>query len=147
MQKLAALVPVVPAMKRFALDIVRNSRPEENPSERIRSTIRMGASPRAAQSILRGAKVWALFNGRPYVATDDIKAMAFPVLEHRLALDFKASSSGVTVSQVISELIDMADQNRLPKNAYKFNTKYVLKSLWKAAQKPILAESQAKPAR
>ncbi len=87
----------------------------------------MGASPRAAQAILRGAKVLALVRGRPYVTCDDIKIMAYPVLGHRLVLDFRAASSGVKPRDIIAGLIMEAELERLPRESLRSSLKDVLK--------------------
>jgi MoxR-like ATPase len=114
MQKLARAVLIVPSLKQFALAIVRFSRPGDGAPDDIGKLIRMGASPRAAQAIILGAKVLALTRGRLYVTRKDIKSMAYPVLEHRLVLDFRAASAGVTTRKVIHKLIALAEQARMP---------------------------------
>ena len=96
MQAFAKAVLVVPSLKRFALEIVRFSRPGDGAPSELGQLIRMGASPRAAQAIILGAKVLALVRGRLYVTRKDIKSMALPVLEHRIVLDFRAASAGLT---------------------------------------------------
>lgn len=127
MQKFATTVPVVPVIKRFALDIVRASRPETGTSEDAGRDIRLGGSPRAGQSILRGAKVLAVVRGRSYVSSEDVKTMVYPVLAHRIVLDFRASSRGLTVRKMVEKLIRAAEAGRTPQDAYSFNAKHVLK--------------------
>jgi MoxR-like ATPase len=131
MQKTAAAVPIAPTIQGFALDIVRCSRPSEQAQAEAASlqgkqrpgnaaptgpaaSIRLGASPRAAQAILRGAKVLAIVRGRSHVSSDDVLTMARPVLEHRLVLDLRASSRGVKPGDVIAGLVAAARRRRFP---------------------------------
>ena len=116
MQAMAASVPITPAIKRFALEIVRASRPEAGGPPGPADAIRLGASPRAAQAILRGAKVLAIVRGRCYVASEDVITMAYPALDHRLVLDMRASSRGLKSGEVIKNLIDHARKQRLPES-------------------------------
>ncbi|MBU0461466.1 MAG: AAA family ATPase, partial [Nanoarchaeota archaeon] len=66
--------------------------------------IEYGASPRASIGLILAAKARALLNGRPYVSLEDIKAMSYPVLRHRIILSFNAEREGKTSDDVISEL-------------------------------------------
>jgi len=68
--------------------------------------VRLGLSVRGCLAFVRVAKTWALADGRSYVVPDDIKALAVPVLSHRLLLDAEAEFSGVTVEDVIAQLLD-----------------------------------------
>jgi MoxR-like ATPase len=67
--------------------------------------VRLGLSVRGCLAFVRVAKTWALADGRPYVVPDDIKELAVPVLSHRLLLDAEAEFSGVTVDDVIAQLL------------------------------------------
>ena len=67
--------------------------------------VRLGLSVRGCLAFVRVAKTWALADGRSYVLPDDIKALAVPVLSHRLLLDAEAEFSGVTVGDVITQLL------------------------------------------
>ena len=67
--------------------------------------VRLGLSVRGCLAFVRTAKTWALADGRGYVVPDDIKQLAVPVLSHRLLLDAEAEFSGVTVEDVISQLM------------------------------------------
>ena len=64
-----------------------------------------GASVRAAQYLVLGAKARALTSGRYHVSFDDIRAMAHPVLRHRVLTNFRAESEGVTTDSLIDELL------------------------------------------
>jgi len=67
--------------------------------------VRLGLSVRGCLAYVRAAKTWALADGRGYVVPDDIKELAVPVLSHRLLLDAEAEFSGVTVDDVIAQLL------------------------------------------
>ncbi len=65
-----------------------------------------GAGPRACQNLVLGAKVRAFFEGRPHVTTDDVKAVAKPVLRHRIIVNYAAMSEGITTDHVVEELLN-----------------------------------------
>ena len=81
----------------YLVDIVRASRKHES--------VLVGAGPRATQSLLLASRAFAAISGRDFVTPDDIKAMAFPVLEHRLILRPEFEIEGVTVNEVIEKLL------------------------------------------
>jgi MoxR-like ATPase len=115
MQALAREVPVVPAVKDFALALVRGSRPgEEGSVPEARGLIRLGASPRAAQALLMAGKVLALAHGRHHVAQQDIVDVARPVMAHRLLLDYRAQAEGRDYRAVLDTLIARAREGRVP---------------------------------
>jgi len=64
-----------------------------------------GAGPRASQYLILGGKARAILHGRLHVTTDDIKAVAYPVLRHRIITTFNAESEGVTTDDIIERLI------------------------------------------
>jgi MoxR-like ATPase len=119
MQRLARDVPVVPSVKDFALAIVRASRPglPEEVKEATRD-IRLGASPRAAQAMIMGAKVLALARGRKHVSKDDIIEIARPVMAHRMILDFKAQAAGRDQKHVLEVLLSSMKQKAVPKVSF-----------------------------
>ncbi len=96
-QKLVRRVPVAEPVMRYALRLVRTSRPKaQNAPELIKKYVAFGASVRAAQYLILGAKAKALTEGRYHVSFDDIRALAHPVLRHRVLTNFRAESEGVT---------------------------------------------------
>lgn len=119
MQRLARDVPVVPSVKDFALAIVRASRPglPEEVKDATRD-IRLGASPRAAQAMIMGAKVLALARGRKHVSKDDIIEIARPVMAHRMILDFKAQAAGRDQKHVLEVLLSAMKQKAVPKVSF-----------------------------
>jgi MoxR-like ATPase len=68
--------------------------------------VRWGAGPRAGQALLLGAKARALLDGRSVVAHEDIRAVALPVLRHRILLNFQAEADGVEPDRIVTELLE-----------------------------------------
>ncbi len=105
-----ALVRDLPAADNvvsYALRLVRATRPADHTAPPvIREWVKWGAGPRAGQSLLLGAKALALIDGRSVPALDDIRAVAAPVLRHRLLLNFQAEADGIDPDQVISRLLE-----------------------------------------
>jgi MoxR-like ATPase len=85
---------------------VRTSRPKsETAPELVKKYVAFGASVRAAQYLILGAKAKALTEGRYHVGFDDIRSLAHPVLRHRVLTNFRAESEGVTSDALIDELL------------------------------------------
>ena len=105
-QRLVRRVPVANTVIRYALTLVRTSRPKtRNAPESVKKWVAFGASVRAAQYLVLGAKARALTSGRYHVSFDDIRAMAHPVLRHRVLTNFRAESEGITTDSIIDELL------------------------------------------
>jgi MoxR-like ATPase len=105
MSALADTVHVDPAILGYVSQLATESRQLRH--------VRLGLSVRGCLAFVRAAKTWALADGRGYVVPDDIKQLASPVLSHRLLLDAEAEFSGVTVEDVIAQLMS---QVRPPTN-------------------------------
>jgi MoxR-like ATPase len=91
---------------RYALNLVRTSRPKsKHAPDSVKKYVAFGASVRAAQYLVLGAKARALTSGRYHVSFDDIRALAHPVLRHRVLTNFRAESEGVTSDSIIDELL------------------------------------------
>ncbi len=106
-QRLVRRVPVAEPVLRYALSIVRASRPKTaSASERVKKWVAFGASVRAAQYLVLGAKARALINGRYHVSFEDIRALAHPVLRHRILTNFHAQSEGMTSDTLIDHLLE-----------------------------------------
>ena len=97
-RSLVAQIPIADAVMDYILDLVMATH-KENPY------IREGASPRAAQAIIRTARARAFMEGRFNVAFEDVKSVAYPVLRHRILLSFDAISEGVTEDAIIKQLL------------------------------------------
>jgi MoxR-like ATPase len=106
-QRLVRRVPVADPVMRYALSLVRASRPK-NPScpESIKKWIAFGASVRAAQYLVLAGKARALTNGRYHVSFDDIRAVAHAVMRHRVLTNFHAQSEGITTDSLIDTLLE-----------------------------------------
>ena len=96
-------VPAASNVVDYALRLVRASRPagEEAPPF-VRQWVKWGAGPRAGQSLILGAKARALLDGRSVAALDDIRAVALPVMRHRVLLNFQAEADGVDTDQIVA---------------------------------------------
>ena len=100
-------VPVSDHVIRYALSLVRQTRiGAAGVPGFIAESLDWGAGPRAVQYLILGGKTRALLLGRTHVSTDDISALAKPVLRHRLAINFAAQSDGTSADDVIQQLID-----------------------------------------
>jgi MoxR-like ATPase len=106
-QQLVRRVPVSDAVLRYALALVRATRPgpEATTPESVRKWVQFGASVRAAQYLTLGSKARALMHGRTHVDFEDIRALAHPVLRHRILPNFHAQSERVTTDQIVDELL------------------------------------------
>jgi MoxR-like ATPase len=100
-------VPAASNVVDYALRLVRASRPagEEAPPF-VRQWVKWGAGPRAGQSLILGAKARALLDGRSVAALDDIRAVALPVMRHRVLLNFQAEADGVDTDQIVNRLLE-----------------------------------------
>ena len=106
MRKLASQVPVIDGILRFTMDLVSNTHAELNKtSETAKKYIKYGASPRAAQALITAAKVRALLNGNFNVSYEDVETLAYPVLRHRIKINYNAVNERLTVDDVIGMLV------------------------------------------
>ncbi len=113
-QHLVRRVAIAPRIQDYAIRMVLATHPQspDGSSSVAFSTpmvdkfVRYGASPRAAQALVLGAKCRALLDGRPAVSTDDIRAIALPALRHRVLLNFEAQAEGVSADAVIRNIVD-----------------------------------------
>ncbi len=106
LQKLVRQVPVSDHVTDYALALVRQTRiGQPGIPDFVKDWLSWGAGPRAVQFLILGSKARALLYGRTHVSTDDIQALAAPVLRHRIVTNFSAESEGITTDRVIEELI------------------------------------------
>lgn len=89
----------------FVSNLIRSTRPDTSAVAYVKEWVRWGAGPRAGQALILTAKARALFKGRYAVTTEDIHAMAYPVLRHRVLMNFKADAEGITSDKVTEELL------------------------------------------
>jgi MoxR-like ATPase len=107
MQTLARAVPVARHVTEAAARLTRATHPDDpNAPDEVRRYVRYGASPRAMQALILAGKITALLDGRYNVAVDDLHAVAYPVLRHRLILGFEAQAEGVTADRVIEIILE-----------------------------------------
>ena len=105
-------VPIAEEVIRYAVRIASNSRPgQSDTSDYINEWVNWGAGTRAGQSLVLGAKTKALLDGRSHVGYEDIRAMASPVLRHRILTNYRAEAEGITIDQVIEKLIDLTPEH------------------------------------
>jgi MoxR-like ATPase len=103
-------IAITPSLALTATQIARLTRPsDEHAGERVRRCVRWGAGPRASQYIVLGAKARAAMHGSPVVRHEDISAVAPPVLRHRMKLNFQAEAEGITVEQIIDEILGQVE--------------------------------------
>ncbi len=105
-QQLVRRVPAAPDVIRHALDLVRATRPGEPQTPAfIKKMVSWGAGPRSVQALVLGGKVRATLRGRHHVSTEDIRALAHPVLRHRIVTNFSAEAEGFTVDRIVDDLL------------------------------------------
>jgi MoxR-like ATPase len=94
----------------YAARLVRATRPGGDEADRVpgfvKQWVRWGAGPRAGQSLLLAGKARAVLHGRPAVSLEDVRAVAPPVLRHRILVNFQAEADGVDAEQVVAKLVD-----------------------------------------
>jgi MoxR-like ATPase len=112
-QRLVRKVPASDTVTRYAVKLVNASRPAGNGApEFIKRWVTWGGSLRASQFLILGGKARAILHGRYNVSCDDVRAMAYPVLRHRILLNFQAESENVDTDQVIKKLIETVPEPR-----------------------------------
>lgn len=106
-QAMVRHVPISASLNRYAVDIVRASRPSDPISpDVIRKYANFGASIRATMNLVLSAKVRALMEGRYHVTADDLKALAKPILRHRVLPNYYAESDGITIDQILDQMLE-----------------------------------------
>jgi MoxR-like ATPase len=106
-QEIVRDVPAASNIVDFAARLVRATRPQRVEAiSFVNENVRWGAGPRAGQALILGAKARALFDGRFAVGFDDVRAMAYPVLRHRILPNFRAEAEGISSEAIIAELLN-----------------------------------------
>jgi MoxR-like ATPase len=107
LQKLVRRVPVPESVSRYAVALVRASRPGQNGGlDFTKEYVSWGASPRAAQYLMLGGKARALLRGRFNVSIEDVQALAYPVMRHRILTNFHAESQRITTEEIVRRLLE-----------------------------------------
>ncbi|HZL93119.1 MAG TPA: AAA family ATPase, partial [Vicinamibacterales bacterium] len=105
-QWLVRQVPVSDTVNRYAVDLVRATRPHDpNAPEMVKRYVQYGASVRATMFITLAAKARALVQGRYHVTHEDVAALALPVMRHRVLTNYFAESDGVDTDKVLTDLV------------------------------------------
>ena len=108
MQDIVRKVPVAPYVIRYAMKFTRLTRKEKGEvPDFIRNYVTWGAGPRATQYLVLGAKARAVLHGRYYVSCEDIRAVAAPVLRHRIITNFNAEAEGIKPDDLVKRLADL----------------------------------------
>ena len=102
-------IPIAPDVQDHLVKVVRNTHPDNDKApEKIKTYVRHGASPRAAQAILSGARAKALLDGRFHVSREDVDAMAVPAMRHRLILSFEGEAEGIETDKLVKSAVRAA---------------------------------------
>lgn len=105
-QDLVRRVPIAENVIDYAVDLVGKTRPDHDEApDFIKKWIAWGAGPRASQYLILGAKTRAALQGNPTPSIDDVKAVALPVLRHRVLSNFNAEADGISVDDIIQKLL------------------------------------------
>ena len=112
LQELVRRVPVADHVIQYAMLLSRMTRPgREGTPDFVNDYVKWGAGPRAGQQMVLGAKARAILQGNMFVGLEDIQAVAFPALRHRIMMNFNAEAEGITPDQVIITLIETVPEN------------------------------------
>jgi MoxR-like ATPase len=107
-QDIVRKVPAAEHIVRYAVELVRSTRPNDvSCPDSIKKWVSWGAGPRASQYLVLGAKARAVIQGRYHISCEDIKAVAKPVLRHRVLTSFTAEADGITSLNIIDELLKL----------------------------------------
>ena len=105
-------MPIAEDVVRFAVRLAASSRPgSQGAPAFVADWVNWGAGTRAAQALVIGAKARALWQGRTHATHDDVRALAAPVLRHRILLNYRAEADGISVEQVIAKLLTALPPN------------------------------------
>jgi MoxR-like ATPase len=107
LQELVLRVPVADHVVRHAVELVRATRPRETTAPQfVKDFVEWGAGPRASQFLVLGAKARAVLDGRLVASVEDVRALARPVLVHRVITNFRAESDGVKSDDVVLRVLE-----------------------------------------
>lgn len=106
LQQLVREVPISDELVSFVSRVIRATRPETSENNFVKEWVNWGAGPRAGQAMILTAKARALQQGRLAVTLEDLQKVAFPVLRHRVIVNFKAEAEGITSDDVTRTLLD-----------------------------------------
>ncbi|MBI2932978.1 MAG: MoxR family ATPase, partial [Planctomycetes bacterium] len=108
LQQIVRRVPIADHVTKYAMALARATRVTQGGvPEFIKEWVQWGAGPRASQYLIIGAKAHAVLKGRYYVTIEDVRAVAHPVLRHRIITNFSAEAEGVTTDKVVDKLLEV----------------------------------------
>ncbi|MFN3192606.1 MAG: AAA family ATPase [Aureliella sp.] len=123
-QKLVQSVAVSPYVVKYVANLVRATRPADEATPKfVKELVDWGAGPRAGQFLINGGKAIAAMDGRFSIAIEDIKAVAVPVLRHRVSTNFQAQAEGMSSEDVIARLVNEIPEPAVPKFSGKEGSK------------------------
>jgi MoxR-like ATPase len=106
-QQLVRMTPIAESVARHAVELVRATRPAQGDSpDFVKKYVNFGASVRAAQFLVLAGKARALMHGRVHVSYDDIRALAIPVMRHRVLVNFHAESERLSSDDILKKLLE-----------------------------------------
>ncbi len=107
-QRLVRMVPIAESVAKYAVEFVRATRPvEPTAPDFVKKYVNFGASVRATQFLVLASKARALMHGRYHVAYEDIRALALPILRHRVLLNFHAESERMTSDDILKKILEV----------------------------------------
>lgn len=116
LQEIVRKVPVAEHIFEFSADIVRSTRPNtEESAPFVNDYVSWGAGPRACQYLILGGKARAILNARYHVTTEDIRAVAHPVLRHRIITNYNAESEGISSDMIIDQILKLVEKQATSK--------------------------------
>ena len=131
LQHIVRRVPVADHVIRYAMQFSRLTRREKGDvPDFIKNYVSWGAGPRASQYLILGAKARAMLQGRAYVSTEDVRAVALPVLRHRIITNFNAEADGVKPDEIVRRLAEA-----IPQDSSKSRLRSKLPEVFKTAEK------------
>jgi MoxR-like ATPase len=105
-QKLIRKIPVTDNVIEYAVSLVSKTRPNsKEATEMVKSYLDWGAGPRASQNLILGAKAHAAVHGKYSPDIEDVRAVAIPILSHRIVKNYKAEAEGISISDIINSLL------------------------------------------
>lgn len=113
LQEMVRRVPVADHVVNYAVALAEATRPSgEKTSDFVKDYVTWGAGPRASQYLILGGKARAVLKGRFYVACEDVRALAYAVLRHRILLNFNAEAEGITPDLLIDRILKTVNEPR-----------------------------------
>ena len=107
MSKLARRIPIADDVRQFAIRVVMSTHPKQDAAgPMVRQFVRYGSSPRGAQAMILAAKINAILDGRYHVARDDIRAVAFMCLRHRVLLNFEGQAEAISTDAILNDVLE-----------------------------------------